>query len=128
LYLVTVVNREGFMFIAYVIVTLVAAALNGYAAYVDFIRSEWVLANMTRYGIPHSWLYSPGALKAAGAVGMLIGIGVPLIGVSASAGLVLYFIGAIITVVRAQLYSHLRYPTPFLLFAMASLVLRLTAS
>lgn len=113
------------MSIAYIIVTLVAAALNGYAAYVDFVRAEWVLANMTRYGIPHSWLYSLGALKAAGAVGLLIGIGVPLIGVSASLGLVVYFIGAIITVVRAQLYSHLRYPTPFLLVALGALVLRL---
>jgi len=113
---------------AYVIVTLVAAALSGYAAYVDFVRVEWVLANMTRYGIPHSWLYSLGALKAAGAVGLLIGIGVPLIGVLASLGLVVYFIGAIFTVVRAHLYSHLMYPTPFLLFAMASLVLRITSS
>ena len=116
------------MIIAYVIVTLVAAALSGYAAYVDFVRAEWVLANMTRYGIPHSWLYLLGALKAAGAVGLLIGIGVPLIGVLASLGLVLYFIGAIITVVRAHLYSHVRYPTPFLLFAMALLALRLTAA
>ncbi len=53
------------------------------------------------YGILHSWLYSLGAPKAAGAVGLLIGIGVPLIGVSASVGLVGYFIGAIITVVHA---------------------------
>jgi hypothetical protein len=115
------------MFIAYVIVTLLAVALNGYAAYVDFIRAEWVLANMTRYGIPHSWLNLLGALKAAGAVGLLVGIGAPLIGVSASIGLVVYFLGAIITVMRAQLYSDLRYPTPFLLFAMASLLLRLAA-
>lgn len=115
------------MFIAYVIVTLMTAALNGYAAYLDFARAEWVLANMTRYGVPHSWLYSLGALKAAGAVGLLIGIGAPLMGVLASLGLVVYFNGAIVTVVRAQLYSHLRYPTPFLLFAMASFVLGLTA-
>jgi hypothetical protein len=115
------------MFIAYVIVTIAAAAFNGFAAYVDFVRAEWVLANMTRYGVPHSWLNSLGALKAAGAVGLVIGIGVPLIGVLASLGLVVYFVGAIITVVRVQLYSDLRYPTPFLLVAMASLILRLTA-
>ena len=36
------------MFIAYVIVTLVAAALNGYAAYVDFIRSEWRVTDNNR--------------------------------------------------------------------------------
>jgi hypothetical protein len=116
------------MFIGYVIVTVIAAALNVYAAYVDFVRAEWVLANMTRYGIPHSWLYSLGAFKAAGAAGLLIGIGAPPIGVAASLGLVMYFIGAIVTVVRAGLSSHLRYPAPFLLFAMASLFLRLAAS
>src|SRR5262249_5819829 len=111
------------MFIAYVIVAVMTAALNGYAAYMDFARSESVLENMTRYGVPQSWLYALGALKSAGAVGLLIGIFVPVIGVLASLGLVMYFVGAVVTVVRAQLYQHLRYPTPFLAFALASLVL-----
>ena len=116
------------MFVAYVVITLMTAVLNGYAAYVDFARADWVLANMTRYGVPHSWLYPLGALKAAGAVGLLIGIGAPPIGVWASLGLVVYFLGAMVTVVRADLYSHLRYPASFLFFAMASLVLGLAVS
>jgi hypothetical protein len=115
------------MFTAYVIVTVLAAGFNAYAAYVDFVRAEWVIANMTKYGIPRSWLFSLGALKAMGAVGLLIGIGMPQIGIAASLGLVLYFVGAIVTVVRSQWYSHLRYPAPFLLLAIASLVLRMTA-
>lgn len=115
------------MFTAYVVVTLIAAGFNAYAAYVDFARAEWVIANMNRYGIPRSWLFLLGALKALGAVGLLIGIRAPLIGLTASLGLVLYFIGAIVTVVRSRWYAHLRYPTPFLLLAMASLVLRLNA-
>lgn len=116
------------MVTAYVIVTLLAAGSNAWAAYVDFASADWVIENMTRYGIPRSWLFSLGALKALGAVGLLIGIPVPLIGVAASVGLALYFIGAIATVVRSQWYSHLRYPLPFLLLAIASLVLRVTAS
>lgn len=116
------------MFVTYVVVTLLTAALNAYAAYLDFARTEWVVANMTRYGIPHSWLFSLGALKAAGAAGLVIGITMPVIGVAASVFLVAYFIGAAATVVRAHWYSHLRYPTPFLLLAVASLVLRLAAS
>ena len=114
------------MFTAYVMATLAAAGFSAWAAYVDFARAEWVIANMTRYGIPHSWLFSLGALKAMGAIRLVIGIGLPLIGAAASLGLVLYFIGAIITVIRSQLYSHVRYPAPFLLLAIASLVLRLT--
>jgi len=113
------------MFTAYVIVTLLTAALNAWAGYVDFARAEWVIANMTRYGIPQSWLFTLGFLKALGAVGLVLGLGVPSIGVAAALSLVLYFIGAIVTVVRAQWYSHLRYPIPFLLLASASLVLRL---
>ena len=34
------------MFIAYVMVTLVAAALNGYAAYVDFAGAKWSLIDL----------------------------------------------------------------------------------
>lgn len=116
------------MLTAYVMVTLLAAASNAWAAYVDFARAEWVIENMKRYGVPRSWLFSLGALKALGAVGLLVGIHVPRIGVAASAGLVLYFIGAIATVARSQWYSHLRYPTPFLLLAIASLALRVTAT
>jgi hypothetical protein len=33
-----------------------------------------------------------------------------------------------VTVARARYYSHLRYPAPFLLLAILSLVLRLMAS
>jgi DoxX-like family len=111
----------------YVMVTLVAAVFIAWAAYVDFARAEWVIANMTRYGIPQSWLFLLGTLKALGAVGLVIGLCVPLIGVAAALCLVLYFIGAIVTVMRSQWYSHLRYPIPFLLLAIASLVLRLTS-
>src|SRR5690349_15361276 len=92
-------EKGSWMFTAYVIVTMLATAFNAYAAYVDFARAEWVIANMTRYSIPRSWLFSLGALKALGAVGLLIGISVPSIGVAASLGLALYFMGAIVTVV-----------------------------
>lgn len=40
-------------------------------------------------------------LKAAGAFGLLLGIGVPTIGLAASIGLVLLFVGAVATVMRA---------------------------
>jgi hypothetical protein len=116
------------MFIAYAFVTLLAAAFNVYASYVDFVRSDWVVANMTRYGIPQSWLFWLGALKAAGAAGLVIGIAVPAIGLAASVGLVAYFVGAMVTVARSRWYSHLRYPAPFLLLALLSLVLRLTTT
>ncbi len=68
------------MFTAFIIVTVLTAAANAYAAIVDFQRPQWVLDNMTKWGGSHSWLFTLGVLKAAGALGLLAGIGVPLIG------------------------------------------------
>ena len=68
-----------------------------------------------------------GILKAAGAIGLLVGIAVPQIGIAAAAGLVLFFIAAIITHLRAHDYSF-GLAVVFLLLAVAALVLRLVAS
>jgi hypothetical protein len=40
--------------------------------------------------VSESWLTTLGILKAAGAVGLLVGIRVPLIGIAAAIGLVLF--------------------------------------
>jgi len=88
-------------------------------------RPEWLVANMTRLRVPQSWIFSLGALKAAGALGLLAGIGLPMIGIAAAAGLVLFFVGAIVTALHAHWYAHISYPATFLVLAVASLVLRL---
>jgi hypothetical protein len=113
---------------AYIVVSILAAATYGYAAYVDFTRAPWLLDNMAKYGVPQSWLFPLGVLKAAGALGLLVGIAVPLIGAAAAIGLVAYFVGAIVTVVRARWYSHLHYPLLFLLPAAGWLVLLLAST
>ncbi|QUH00165.1 DoxX family protein [Saccharopolyspora erythraea] len=116
------------MFTAYVTVTIITALCNLAAAAVDFARSKWVLGNMSKYGLPHSWIYPLGAVKTAGALGLLAGIAVPWIGIAAAAGLFLYFIGAVATVARARCRSDVPYPAAFLLLATASLALGLTAA
>jgi len=69
-----------------------------------------------------------GTLKTAGAVGLLFGlIGVPLIGTVAAVGLILFFVGAIITHLRGRFYSF-GLPVSFLLLAVAALVLGLAWS
>jgi hypothetical membrane protein len=73
------------MFTTYVAVTVLAAAANAAAAAFDFRRSELVLGNTATVGIPRGWLFPLGALKAAGALGLLAGIGVPLLGAAAAA-------------------------------------------
>ena len=115
------------MFIAYVVVTLLAAAANIFSATLDFIRYKQVLINMAKAGVPESWITMLGILKAAGAIGLLVGIDVPLIGTAAAIGLILFFVGAIITHLRAQDYSF-GLAVAFLLLAVAALVLRLASS
>jgi hypothetical protein len=66
------------MFVAYVVVTLLAAAANIFSATLDFIRYKQVLINMAKAGVSESWITPLGILKAAGAIGLLVGIGVPL--------------------------------------------------
>ena len=115
------------MFTAYIVVTLLAAAANIFSATLDFIRYKQVLINMAKAGVSESWITMLGILKAAGAIGLLVGIGVPLIGTATAVGLVLFFVGAIITHLRARDYSF-GLAIVFLLLAVAALVLRLVAS
>jgi hypothetical protein len=63
------------MFTAYIVVTVVAAAVNTYAAYVEFMHADWIVANINKYGVPESWLFLLGVLKATAAAGLLVGIG-----------------------------------------------------
>ena len=112
------------MFAAYIIVTVVAAAANIYAATNDFIRPKWLLGNMSQLGVPESSLPILGVLKAAGALGLLIGIGVQLIGLAAAVGLTLFFTGALITHLRARdLSLGNGVPVIFLVVVLAALVL-----
>jgi hypothetical protein len=115
------------MFTAYVVVTLMAMAANTLAAMGDFMRYKFVLVNTAKAGVPESWPTMLGTLKAAGVLGLLVGlIGVPLIGTAAAVGLILFFVGAIITHLRARYYS-LGFPFAFLLLAVAALVLGLAS-
>lgn len=115
------------MYLAYLIVTSLAAAANTYAAASDFTRPDWMLANMRRLGVRERSLPALGVLKALGAAGLVAGIWIPLIGVAAAVGLVLFFTGAIVTAMRARWYAHLPFPFVWLLLAVGALVLRLQA-
>ncbi len=116
------------MFTAYVAVGTLTAAANGAFSILDFARAKFVLQNMARVGVRPSWLYPLGFLKLAGAVGLLIGIAVPALGVAAALGLVLFFTGAIATHIRAHEYSSIPFPGTLLLAAIASLALRIVSA
>ncbi|MFI7131169.1 DoxX family protein [Nonomuraea sp. NPDC050153] len=107
-----------------VTVIVVAIAANAGIAIADFARAKFVLNNSAEVGVPPSWLPMLGALKAAGAAGLLLGLlGVPVIGVLAAAGLVLFFVGALVAHVRAGAYRKIAFPALFLALAVGALVL-----
>jgi hypothetical protein len=114
------------MFIAYIVVTVLAAAANVFSATLDFIRYKQILINMAKVGVSESWLTTLGILKAAGALGLLAGIRVPLIGIAAAIALVLFFVAAIITHLRSRDYSF-GLAIVFLLLALAAFVLRVAS-
>src|ERR671916_1905220 len=113
------------MFNAYVVVTLMAIAASTFVAIANFMRLRFVLSTAAKVGVPESWRTMLGTLNAAAALGLLLGlIGVPLVGTAAAIGLILYFVGAIITHLRARDPS-IGPAAAFLLLAMAALVLGL---
>ena len=107
----------------YVVVTLVAAAMVGFSAVSVFVRAKWVVQPLADYGVPRSWWPWLGTAKAAGAAGLVAGLFVPVIGVIAGVCLVLYFTGAVVTVVRARWYSHIPFPLLYVAPVVGSLAL-----
>jgi len=102
-----------------VIATIV---LNAAAAVADFVKAEFVYANAAAVGVPRSWIFRLGVLKAAGAAGLVVGLaGVKPVGIAAAAGLVLFFVGAVAVHVRARAYRSIGFPGAYLALALASL-------
>ncbi len=95
---------------SYVVVTVLAAVMAGFSAGSVFFGAKWVVEPLADYGVPRAWWVRLGSAKAAGAVGLLAGLFVPVVGVLAGIGLVLYFAGAVVTVARARWYSHIPFP------------------
>ncbi|MEU6877683.1 DoxX family protein [Streptomyces sp. NPDC046712] len=107
----------------YIVVTAVAAFMVGFSALSIFIKAPWVVEPLTEYGVPRSWWTWLGLAKAAGAAGLVVGLWVPAIGLAAGIGIVLYFAGAVITVIRARSYPHVAWPLMYVAPVVAALLL-----
>lgn len=75
-------------------------------------------------GVPLGWFPVLAALLLAGAVGLVVGIFRPKIGVAAASGLVLYFIGAIVAHALVSDWAGLSGPIVPLLLSCTALALR----
>ena len=83
------------MFATYLVVTLVTAAVNGLAAVANLVGHEYPRSQADKLRVPVSWMRPLGAVLGAGALGLLAGLVVPVLGTLAAGGLVLYFLGAL---------------------------------
>lgn len=111
------------MFTVYAIVAVLTAAWVGFSAYAIFARRAFVVGPLTQYGVPESWWNLLATAKAAGALGLLVGLVFPPLGILAGVCLVLYFIGAGITAVRARHYPGVLGPLSYLVAVGATLTL-----
>ena len=102
------------MFTAHVVVTVLAAVWVAFSAVSVLTRAAWVVEPLAEYGVPRSlwpWL---GVAKAAGALGLIAGLFVPAVGFAAGIGLLVYFTGAVATVLRSRSYRHIPFPLLYL--------------
>lgn len=91
---------------ASVAVTLIAVAANGFSGIAALLHFRPILPGMAKAGVPESWLTFPiGTLKTAGALGLAVGLVFRPIGIAAAIGLVLFFVCAIYTHIRASDYG-----------------------
>ncbi|MFG6192658.1 DoxX family protein [Nonomuraea sp. JJY05] len=90
------------MFTIYLVITVLASAINGLAAVANLIGHDYPKRQADIMGVPHSWMLPLGLLLGAGALGLLAGFAVPALGTLAAAGLVLYFLGAFAAHLRAR--------------------------
>jgi uncharacterized membrane protein YphA (DoxX/SURF4 family) len=88
---------------AYIAVTGVAIVADGFSGVAAMLHYKPILAGMDKAGVPISWLTFPiGTLKTVGAIGLAAGLAFRPFGVAAAVGLVLFFVCAIYTHVRAN--------------------------
>lgn len=109
---------------ALVVTTLTTAVITAAIAIADFVPARFVLTNSAQVGVPRSWLPALGAVKLAGAAGIVVGLlGLREVGVAAAAGLVLFFVGAVATHLKAHVLYNIAFPGAYLCLSAASLAL-----
>ena len=106
---------------AYVLITILAVLAYGYAACLNFVGAESVRVVADKVQVSQRWMIPFGMLLTAGAVGLLVGLVVPALGIAAAIGLVLYFIGALGAHLRVR-DTGIAGAVGFLVLAVAALI------
>jgi hypothetical protein len=100
------------------VVTALCIAANAFIVVADLAKARFVLANSAEVGLRPEAIPYLAALKGAGAVGLAIGlVGIPALGLAAGAGLVAFFVGAVVAHLRARVFHNIGFPLCFLALA-----------
>lgn len=105
----------------HVVVVLVAAAANLFSAAADVARLDRIRTSMVRVGVPTWLLPWLGVPKAVAVAGLLVGLALPWAAVTAATGLVVFYVLAVGTHLRAG-DRMIALPAAFLALAVAVLV------
>lgn len=112
------------MFAVHLAVTLLTALVCAAASVANLTGHRYPKAQADQLGVPHAWIPALGVLLGAGAAGLLAGFAVPVLGVLAASGLVLYFLGALVAHLRVR-DTHLGPWSFFFGLALASVLTHL---
>ena len=114
------------MDIAYLVITLVLAALVAFSGLGKLRRDPRIVRIIHEViGVPLKYFPLLAACEFAGALGLVLGIWWPSLGVAAGIGLVLYFVGAIVSHVRVGDVKGMGPAAFMLTVSVAALALRI---
>jgi hypothetical protein len=116
------------MGMAYLVVTVVAAGMAAFSA-VGKLRHDPKIVHVVHeiVGVPLNYFPHLAACEIAGAVGLVVGIWLPRVGMAAGIGLVVYFVGAIVSHLRVADWKGIGPAAFMLILSFTALVLRIVA-
>jgi len=112
------------MHIAYLVITILFSAMVAFSAAVKVRRDPKVVHVIHEVvGIPLQYFPALAACELAGSLGLILGIWLPSVALAAAVGLVIYFVGAVVSHVRVGDINGIGPAVFMLLVAAAALAL-----
>jgi DoxX-like family len=114
------------MDIAYMVVTIAAAAMVAFSG-VGKLRRDPKIVHVVHeiVGVPLNYFPHLAACEIAGAFGLILGIWWPFLGMAAGIGLIVYFVGAIVSHMCVGDVKGIGPAAFMLIISVAALVLRI---
>jgi uncharacterized membrane protein YphA (DoxX/SURF4 family) len=113
---------------AYLVITIVLAAMAVFSGLAKLRRDPKVVRIVYEVvGVPLKYFPHLAACEFAGALGLVLGIWWPFLGKAAGVGLVVYFVGAVVSHVRVGDVNGIGPASFMLIISIAAVVLRVLA-